>query len=672
MTGADKTVTFGIRVDAQTNADVTAKSVNELRASISSAQDRVRMYQSSLRNLRGSSDEVKSAKEQLKGAINAERDAVSRATLQIGRHGETLTSLTQIQKRASDAAKKVAEDNKKLSSAVSQIGGPLADAKAKVSEWGGVLEAVLTPMGAFVIGAAAVIAILSAFGVALVAGAAKLASFVLEEGNALRTMGLFREAALGNADDARRFGNQIDDLARRLPTPREELNELSVSLSKSLRQARISGQGIVDTFNAVAVTSAAMGAQTGKQIEDVITRMKRWGRFGLNPQELLGTGIGFEDVATRLSKNLKIGLKDAQNALVLGRVSIDDGAKAIREVVERRFGSVNAKRMLDLHVIAQKLREDFQNLTKGIDFERILSPIAQIAHLFSETTISGQALKSLLTGFGTLLGASFEKGVPIAQAAVDRLINTLLKIGIYVLDNREAVKSWGAGIISSAADATRGLAEVYHYLASIHNYLMLDFKGGKEESDKYFALKAIDDKKEAQAALLESYKAQWAAQGTPFRDVGASLGKTLVDGFTAGLGDGMAGAAHDAATAAKASASSALESHSPSKAFERLGKGSAQGYRMGVDSETPNVDRSIRAAFTPPSIPPLRSPTSAGAASGAPITLTIHAEFPNAKDGKDVARELTSDGLRARLTSMIEGLNHTAGVPVHSSAQGSQ
>ena len=587
MAGADKTVTFGIRVDAQTNADVTTKSVDELRASISSAQDRVKTYQSSLRNLRGSSDEVKSAKEQLKGAINAERDAVSRATLQIGRHGETLTSLTQIQKRASDAAKKVAEDNKKLSSAVSQIGGPLADAKAKVSEWGGVLEAALTPMGAFVIGATAVIAVLSVFGVALVAGAAKLASFVLEEGNALRTMGLFREAALGNADDARRFGNQIDDLARRLPTPREELNELSVSLSKSLRQARISGQGIVDTFNAVAVTSAAMGAQTGKQIEDVITRMKRWGRFGLNPQELLGTGIGFGDVAAQLSKNLKIGLKDAQNALVLGRVGIDDGAKAIREVVERRFGSVNAKRMLDLHVIAQKLREDFQNLTKGIDFERILRPIDQIAHLFSETTISGQALKTLLTGFGTLLGVSFEKGAPIAKTAILQVEIELLKLEIWVYRNVNAIKAWGAAIGNSVSASLLPMRIAVDAIAI-----------------------GFQNIERAVGAAIAAYRAfsgiAEAEANATLRGATGDASLDVAKGWRDGLG-GLGEATADAAARVKESFKKALGIHSPSTVFAEYGKNTAEGYRKGIDGEGPATTRDMRAAFAPPSIPPLRS-----------------------------------------------------------------
>src|SRR5262249_6046379 len=155
-----------------------------------------------------------------------------------------------------------------------------------------------------------------------------------------------REAAAGNAKDATAWGHRIDWLSMKVSTSKDKLNELAVAIEKSLRGTRVSGAGMVDTFKAVATAGAAMGDDVGSALNQLLTRGKMTGTFGLNPQELIGTGLKFKTVAAQLAKDLNIGLDEASMALLTHRVRLDAGAKAVREVVEKQFGDINARKML--------------------------------------------------------------------------------------------------------------------------------------------------------------------------------------------------------------------------------------------------------------------------------------------------------------------------------------
>ena len=119
---ADKTLTFGIKVQADSNANAAADTVESLTAKIKESQESVKSYGATLRQLRGSTAEVKSAKEKLKGAVEAEKNAISANALALGKLGTTYAQVTRETQKAAASAESMKEKTRALRDAL-RVGG---------------------------------------------------------------------------------------------------------------------------------------------------------------------------------------------------------------------------------------------------------------------------------------------------------------------------------------------------------------------------------------------------------------------------------------------------------------------------------------------------------------------------------------------------------------------
>lgn len=647
-----ETATFTIKIDAQSNAPAAGDSVEALRQKLLASQEAVKSYGSALRGLRGSSDEVKSAKTQLKAAVDAERASISQANLALLKQGTTYESVAKSAREKAKADKDAASSAGKLSGPLGEANSKLEDFREKLGSSSG--RASLLAAGFVGLAAAAV-----GLATSLAGAAFSLAKFVVEEASALRTMSLFREAATGSAENAKAFGHQIDALGDKIPTPRAELNELSLSLSRALVGTRVSGQGIVDTFNAVAQTSAAMGDSAGKAIEGIITRGKMMGRLGLGINELQGTGLNFQDVAGQLSKNLKIGIAEAQNQLRMGRVKIDDGAKAIRDAVEKRFGKINASRMLDINVQLQKFKDNLANLTKNVDIEKILKPFAELGKLFSEDSVLGYNLQKLVTAFGNGLGDTFRELLPAIKKLFYTIVNESLKAYIAVYDLDQQFKN------------ILGTGYKMKFLEVLFGGILLQWKAllGIIElaTDALAAFTGVGSKTHVNAAKQKVAD----ITGKPIADdakASHASGKAITDGLKAGVDAGAA----DVANATKSLGKGAKDSfrdtmgiHSPSAVFAEYGAQTAAGYKQGIDANAESAQTAVNGLA--PKAPEVNIPALSGApaASGnTTVSVTLNLEFPNAKNGSEVSQALQGDAnLKANITKLFEQVLRGQGVP---------
>jgi len=418
---------YGIKFDsnaAQVGAE-GASALEQLRAKVASTKEAIKSYGDSLRNLKGSSDAVKSARAELKNKIDAERTALTQNTLAIVRAGTSYEKLTEAQKKmakASEASKSA------LTKSLSSAGGPVASLRAKVAE---LREAFSTSEGRAAFFAKALVGIGVAAAVAAVAGVAalgaltvKFASWLLTSGNALRTQKLTREAFVGSEDDARRLGNQIEALGRKVPTTRAELNDLGNDLVK----AGIRGQTLVDTLNATGQTAAALGGDAANKVRSFVERGRLSGRFSLGQLETQGTGLAFADVAAALAKNTHTSIQEAGTALIQGQVTLGDGAKALRDAVEKRFAGVNLAKMLDLDVMKSKLADAFEVLTADVDLTPVLNDLRDLFSLADTSTQAGSGLKELVTWIGSGLVDAIHVAAPVAKGFLENLILQGLKI----------------------------------------------------------------------------------------------------------------------------------------------------------------------------------------------------------------------------------------------------
>ncbi len=649
---ADTAATFSINLEGNTSekSKEDAAALEALRTAIKGSQDQLKTYSEALRGLKGNSEEVTQAKSQLKAKIDALTQSVGKSKLEVLKLGTTYESLRRKAKEAEDG-------QKAMGKAVASAGGPVQAIREKIGSLSELLGqgnsgAVLMAGGIALVAAAA-----AALTVVLVTGLVSLAKWAFEAADAARSLGLVREAATGSALNAANLGTQIDQLAKKIPTPKAELNELASTMARTLNNTTVSGQGIVDTFNLVAQASAAMGATVGNQLGGIIDRSKRFGRIQINPFELQGTGIKFEGVAAALAKNLNVPIETAKKALFEGRVKINDGAKAIRDAVDARFGEINARKMLSLTVIAEKVRETFAKLTTGIKIEALGAALQHFFKLFdSEETGTGKGLKALVDVLGNGLIKGLVALAPAAELVFARFIGLLLDVTIMALKAGIAIKK------SFVGDALRSLFTAEHAVTA----LKVAFYGSLAVLGLFAAGVAV---MLAPLALVGAavYGVVNAFDG--LKSVGATLadladdavdyGKDLVAGFVDGIKGGysaLKGAIGDMADSVKSSFKNALGISSPSKVFAKFGEQTAEGYALGIDGGTDKAQSAANA------LAPGAPPAQGGGARGGAVTinLTINA---TGKNGEDVANAIQRSSFLEDLTHALEEFSRGQGIP---------
>ncbi len=659
MASSGQEARFPIVIQADPGpSDALANSLDHLRQRIQGGESALKEMSGSLRRLKGSTDEVKAAKNELKTKIEAERNAISASSLAIVKAGTSYDALSTKSKKLADRVKsdgleKAKERAAHLAAAVKQAGGPLQgmkDALDRIREVAGGAGGGLAVATLAIAGMVTAIVALSA---AAISGAIALGRWIFETANAARTANLFREAATGTATSAKNLGDQIDALSDGVSTSKAKLNEMALSLAK----LRISGQAQVDTLNAIAQAGDAMGDDVANTLKGLVSRSQMTQRMFVSPQELWGTGIEFKDVAGELAKQLNVGVRDAQQALLEGRVKLDDGAKALRTAVEKRFGEINARKMLDLNVQSEKFHETLGALTKGVTLEPLLRAVDSFRKEFDETSVTGHALKTLVEAIGNGMVKAVTGGAPAAKAFLQGAVIGALKVGTAFLKVEHAIERAFGGKNRKDIDGVN-----------------LAFQGTK------LAVEGVGLGLAASAAAIGSIALAAKVITQPFVDLKNAVteandfistvdwnatGASIVDGIVSGVNAGVArlraavkGLGKSAITAMK----EALDSHSPSKAFEKIGKGSPEGYAQGVERAASTASDAVSdmgkgALGAAPS-------GGGGRRGGSPISVTVEINVSGGGGGQETAKQLSSPSFLGGLTKAIEDALVGAGIPV--------
>lgn len=349
-------------------------------------------------------------------------------TADAAKHGQSVQSIIKNARKEAkereDAAKKIAKAEKDRAAnqtrAYSMLGGRLGALRNKLLEYKDVAsqeggkEALFkaglmgAAEGAASLAASAAVAGV-AVGVGLAAGIAaatvSLTKWVVLTASSRQQTRLQMEAWVRTGENARNLADQVDKLADRVPTSTEELSKLAIQL----RQAGMRGAPLVDSLNAIGQASAALGDQAGSKLQEFITRYQRMGVMQINPMEMVGTGLEFDDVAGAYAKQMGISIEKARAELVTGRVKLGDGAKAMRQAVEDKFAGLNLRKLSDLSTVSERFGKKLGALTKDVNLEPISRFLDRISKNLDESSVSGQALKTLFEGVAQAFGTSLDK-----------------------------------------------------------------------------------------------------------------------------------------------------------------------------------------------------------------------------------------------------------------------
>lgn len=594
---ASQTATYSVKVEgnAKEAGLEGASALEKLRQTIQGSQAAMKAMSADLRQLRGGTDEIKGAKDKLKASIDAEKNAISSATLAIIQQGASYSKL-------SEGAKKTTSSHNELSKKIDELKEQFGTGAGRAAIMGGAIVAL--------------VATLYELAKSVVENVVEFAKMIVEVGLAERQANLLREAWTGSAESATNLGDQIALLGTKVPTSTEALSKMAGSVTKALNNTRVSGQGIVDTFNAVAQASAAMGDDVGKRLQDIIDRGKRFGRVQINPFELQGTGLQFQGIATSLAKQMHVSVDAAQQALFTGRVKIDDAAAAIRDAVEKRFGQVNAKMRLGEPL--ENLKKRFGELTRGIDFEPFLRAFEKLSSLLDTSTVSGAALKDLLETVAKVLGVEFEGHVDGIAEGFKYVLAEVINLTAAALETRNAFRQ--------TFDTTD----------------LFSFKNAIEATKLY----------------VQKLGAFIVNMG--WKMIGGQIVDGLIEGIESKIPSLKGVFGHMGDDVIKAF-KSVLQISSPSKVFAEFGANTVEGYAGGVDDAAPMAQDAIqRMAPTAP----VTDKGGSGARSGG-----IHVVVNNHAGNAEAAAKLAEPSFLAQMTKAITDALVGAGIPVQEEPQ---
>lgn len=562
MSDARATFDLSIEGNPENAAEAVAVSLEQMRDRVLAGEKAIKSYASTLRLLKGSSDDVKKAKAELHAKINTERTALAKLTAGAVNAGLPFEQLTEKTNGAASAAGSMGE-------ALGQVGGPVDSLKARLAGFAKIVGSGSLASGVFRLALVGLAAAAIAVTVASVGALVSLGRFVTEGANAARTANLFREAATGSAENARNLGQQVDLLATKVSTSKEELNDLAIGLARN----GVQGQTLVDTFNAVAQASDAMGTEAAGKIRGLVEAGRLSQRLFLNRESLVGTGVAFDEVAAQLAKSMKVGVADARAALAEGRVGLGVGAKALRDTIEKKFGEINARKMLDINVQAAKFRERLKGLTSGVKLEPLLKGVEKLGMLFDESTVTGAALKQLVTLFGDGMSKAFGALAPVGAQFFKGLVIGALTFTVALLKVRKAVTgALGDKKLVGNVDAMKVALVGGQVVATTFAAVLLTVVGALG-----VLAVAIAGPVAVLARMIGAFQ-----EGVKFlRSLnGVEIGQALVDGLVKGIAGGadrVRAAVVGLAEGAKGALTSKLKMRSPSKVFEGYGEHTAEG-----------------------------------------------------------------------------------------------
>jgi hypothetical protein len=501
-------------------------------------------------------------------------------------------------KKAADAKKAAAAAGKDLSGTISALGGPLSSLAGRFSGLAPLVE----------MGATAVVALgTAALAIALVAGAAAavvaLTRFGLAAVEARRqSMGLGEALSGVSRRPAQEFVAVVDQLAGQVPLARDKIQ----GLTQEIALLRLGGRDMQAGVVATAFATSALGDAAGGAVKGIIQQSAAMRRFTLGARDmwgefqgLAGTGLTKADVVGALAKQMGKSAPEVEKALILGRVKLKDGLRALEEAARSRFGKTVAGKMLDVTIVLDKAKERLDLMFRDINTSKLVAGLGEFASLLDESTVSGKAFRFLFTtgtqaiadvlGGAARAGGKFFQGMAIgalrAYIAIKPTYNSIRDfIGMQETPGWLTAVNVGKAAFYALAGAV-GVVAVSLALAAVP-FVIIGTAIYGLASAASFTIGIIG------AAI--DYVSSGIDRGVAaFRAIDwGGLGRFAIDGLVGAFRSGaayVAQAVTDLAMGAAGAFKRALGIASPSKLFGKFADWTVQGYVQQIEAGQPEA-----------------------------------------------------------------------------------
>ena len=490
---------------------------------------------------------------------------------------------------------KVKSGFEKFTEGADMAGGGIGGLKSKFEA----LKA-LGPAGLI---AAIVIAVI-ALSVAVVKAAYDLTRFAVEAGDAARSMGILMEAAGGSAAAGKEMGGMVKRLRNDFAGSREEI----AGMVLELRRSGLAGKDLESTVRLAGIATKTMGDAAGGILKGLIDRGHLTKRFVLNPFDLRGTGLAYDDVAKQLAKMTGRTIGTVKAALQNGTVKLTDGIAALEAAVKARFGDLAKRQLLALPEQINRARENLRNIFAGVQVDKFLVGLGKVLDLLDETTASGRTLRALAkTVFQPIVDfvgsdilpkvRTFLMGMSIAILDV---VNMSLRAYIWLKKTFGDVELF-KGIDGAEVAFTAGKVAVYALIAGISILTGLFFALQAAVSvviTPIWAIPAAIAAIIAHIVALKNLVVDAVTMKDSTKDAGNDAAKGAADGVKEGA-PAFNAAMKDLAKGGKEAFEEELKIASPSKEMRATAKWIGPGVAQGVDDGAPVVEKAMSRLVDP-------------------------------------------------------------------------
>lgn len=275
-----------------------------------------------------------------------------------------------------------------------------------------------------------------------------------------------------------------------------------------------------------------------------------------------------------------------------GAAMTGQSVRRLSDDVKARLGGIAARQMLSLSVISEKLHENLGQLFDGLKLEGLGKAVSTVTALFSQSTVTGKALKVICTTILQPLINAAEYAGPIVKRFFQGLVLGALYLIIAVLKVR---KWWRETFGDSKTLEGLNLQKIALY-AGIGAVLAF---GVALAAAGLAALVLLSPLLLVGFAIYAIYKVIKGAV-TVLEGIGAAFamaGKAMVDGLIGGImggGPGVMATIRNMGKAAVTAFKQTLGIASPSKITMGIGYDLGRGKEIGIERSTPRVAAAAR------------------------------------------------------------------------------
>lgn len=411
------------------------------------------------------------------------------------------------------------------------------------------------------------------------------------------------------------------------------------TLRFAFHAAHDSAAALVGTIDAVSASSALSRSEVARYTEQLY-------RMGLRGQNLRDAVEGATIAASVQGE--RYGQRFA--GMAAGAARSGRSVRALADDIRNRLGGIATRQALTLDVQIQRLRQDLTSLFASVRIETFLGEVREVLSVFSATSISGRALRTLFGALFSGLSDGTRGTGAVIRSFMEGLVIGSLRIALLLLDVRDAWRS-AFGPVSSVLRPLVGDLDAVRLATGagvlVVGALALSFGVAAIGIAAVLSpLVAVGLALTALTTRAQSFFAiDWSTQG-----------ESMVDGLVAGIMGGrdrLLTAVQGLATGATSALTSALQIRSPSRVFADLGAQIPAGLAQGVERRTPIVSMAVGNMSDSAAKGAGRTALGASRTS----TTTIGPFYIEVNGGTE------SDGqdLQNQLTSIFEGLASTTG-----------